>query len=162
MGFPGGSDCKKSACKAGDLGWEDPLEEGMAIHSSVLAWRISMDRGTWWAIFYLLYLKAIFLSFISLAPNRFSNLVIVIVILTVVSSGKSLSNASFDPCSAFCVLHEWSHEVGTLILIFTNEKPEIAQLTFPKLHSLCQSCACICLSNLTVSYWKAKHIKPAN
>ena len=22
------------------LGWEDPLEEGMAIHSSVLAWRI--------------------------------------------------------------------------------------------------------------------------
>ena len=26
------------------LGWEDPLEEGMAIHSSVLAWRIPMDR----------------------------------------------------------------------------------------------------------------------
>jgi len=24
------------------LGWEDPLEEGMAIHSSILAWRISM------------------------------------------------------------------------------------------------------------------------
>ena len=31
------------------LGWEDPLEEGMATHSSVLAWRIPMDRGTWWA-----------------------------------------------------------------------------------------------------------------
>ena len=28
------------------LGWEDPLEEGMATHSSVLAWRIPMDRGT--------------------------------------------------------------------------------------------------------------------
>ena len=27
------------------LGWEEPLEEGMAIHSSILAWRISMDRG---------------------------------------------------------------------------------------------------------------------
>ena len=26
------------------LGWEDPLEEGMATHSSVLAWRIPMDR----------------------------------------------------------------------------------------------------------------------
>ena len=26
-------------------GWEDPLEEGMATHSSILAWRISMDRG---------------------------------------------------------------------------------------------------------------------
>ena len=27
------------------LGWEDPLEEEMATHSSILAWRIPMDRG---------------------------------------------------------------------------------------------------------------------
>ena len=44
-GFPGASDGKKkSACNAGDLGsslgWEDPLEKGMSIHSSILAWRI--------------------------------------------------------------------------------------------------------------------------
>ena len=26
------------------LGWEDPLEEGMATHSSILAWGIPMDR----------------------------------------------------------------------------------------------------------------------
>ena len=33
------------------LGWEDPLEEGMAIHSSNLqTWRILVDRGAWWAI----------------------------------------------------------------------------------------------------------------
>ena len=25
------------------------LEEGMATHSSILAWRIHMDRGAWWA-----------------------------------------------------------------------------------------------------------------
>ena len=31
------------------LGWEDPLEEGMATHASILAWRIPMDRGAWWA-----------------------------------------------------------------------------------------------------------------
>ena len=31
------------------LDWEDPLEEGMATHSSLLAWRIPMDRGAWWA-----------------------------------------------------------------------------------------------------------------
>ena len=31
------------------LGWEDPLEEGMAAHSSTLAWRIPMDGGAWWA-----------------------------------------------------------------------------------------------------------------
>ena len=29
------------------LGWEDPLEDGMATHSSILAWRIHMDRGAW-------------------------------------------------------------------------------------------------------------------
>ena len=34
---------------ARSLGWEDPLEEGMAIHSSILAWRIPMDRGAWQA-----------------------------------------------------------------------------------------------------------------
>ena len=31
------------------LGWEDALEEGMASHSSILAWRTLMDRGAWWA-----------------------------------------------------------------------------------------------------------------
>ena len=31
------------------LGWEDPLEEGMVTHSSILAWRIPMERGAWWA-----------------------------------------------------------------------------------------------------------------
>ena len=43
-GFPGGSGGKESSCKARDrvqsLGQEGPLEKGMAIHSSVLAWRI--------------------------------------------------------------------------------------------------------------------------
>ena len=29
------------------LGWEDPLEEGTATHSSILAWRIPMDREAW-------------------------------------------------------------------------------------------------------------------
>ena len=29
------------------LAWEDPLEEGMATHSSILVWRIPMDRGVW-------------------------------------------------------------------------------------------------------------------
>ena len=27
------------------LAWEDPLEDGMSTHSSILAWRIPMDRG---------------------------------------------------------------------------------------------------------------------
>ena len=31
------------------LGWEDPLEKELATHSSVVAWRIPMDRGAWWA-----------------------------------------------------------------------------------------------------------------
>jgi len=33
--------------RAQSLHWEDPLEKGMATHSSLLAWRIPMDRGAW-------------------------------------------------------------------------------------------------------------------
>ena len=55
MGFAGGARGKEPACQGRrqdmqvrSLGGEDPLEEGMAAHSSVLA-RRSMDGGTWWA-----------------------------------------------------------------------------------------------------------------
>ena len=48
-GFPGGSDGKESACSIGDmsliLSQEDPLENGMAIHSSILAWGIPCTEG---------------------------------------------------------------------------------------------------------------------
>ena len=49
LGFPGGSDGKESACNAGDPGSipgrEDPVEKGMATHSSILAWRIPWQRS---------------------------------------------------------------------------------------------------------------------
>ena len=32
------------------LGWEDPLEEGMATHSSILARKIPINRGARWAM----------------------------------------------------------------------------------------------------------------
>ena len=48
LGFTGGSDGKESSCNVGDLGWEDPLEEGMTTHSSILAWSIRLDRGGVW------------------------------------------------------------------------------------------------------------------
>ena len=51
MGFHGGSDSKESACNAGGLGLIPglgrSLEEGMATHSSILAWRIPVDRRAW-------------------------------------------------------------------------------------------------------------------
>ena len=31
------------------LGQDDSLEKGLATHPSILAWRIPMDRGAWWA-----------------------------------------------------------------------------------------------------------------
>ena len=57
MGFPGGKELwasgKESACqcrrhkrKIPSLGQEDPLEEGTATHSSILAWRIPWT-GAW-------------------------------------------------------------------------------------------------------------------
>ena len=54
LGFPGGSGGKESACNAGDLGsevrflgWKVPLQKGMASHSSILVWKIDVDRGAW-------------------------------------------------------------------------------------------------------------------
>ena len=73
VGFPGGSDGKEYVCNVEtwvrSLGWEDPLEKGMATHSSILAWRIpwteepgglqsmgsqriGQDVGAWWAAVY--------------------------------------------------------------------------------------------------------------
>ena len=50
-GFPGGASGKESACRCKryemqvlSLGWENPLEEGMATHSNILAWRIPLTR----------------------------------------------------------------------------------------------------------------------
>ena len=54
LGFASGSVGKESTCNVGNLGsilgLEISLEGGMATHSRILAWRIPMDRGTWWAI----------------------------------------------------------------------------------------------------------------
>ena len=47
LGFPGGSAGKESACKAGDLGWEDSLEKGTAIHSRVLTYIIDYIYSPW-------------------------------------------------------------------------------------------------------------------
>ena len=48
VGFPGGSIGKESTYNARDLG----LEEGMATHSSILAWIIPMDIRAWQAAVY--------------------------------------------------------------------------------------------------------------
>ena len=51
MGFLGGSDSKESACNVGDLGLIPGLGRSPgrrhATCSSILAWRIPMDRGAW-------------------------------------------------------------------------------------------------------------------
>ena len=53
MGFPGGSVVKNPPAMweiwVQSLGWEDTLEEGMATHCSIAAWRNPMDRGAWQA-----------------------------------------------------------------------------------------------------------------
>ena len=50
--YVGSSAGKECACNAGDLGFypwvgKIPLEEGVATYSSILLWRIPMDRGAW-------------------------------------------------------------------------------------------------------------------
>ena len=52
-GFPGGSVVRNLPANAGSqvrsLGGEDPLKKEMVTHSSILVWKIPMDRATWWA-----------------------------------------------------------------------------------------------------------------
>ena len=52
-GFSSSSVGKESACSAGNLGSISELGRspggGHATHSSILAWKIPKDRGTWWA-----------------------------------------------------------------------------------------------------------------
>ena len=66
LGTPGGSDSKESTYNVGDLGSIPGLgrypEEGMATHSSILAWRIPMDRGAWWATVHEVEKKQTWLS----------------------------------------------------------------------------------------------------
>ena len=53
MGFPGSSTVKNppvmQETQVQSPGWEDTLEESMATHSGILAWRIPMGSGAWWA-----------------------------------------------------------------------------------------------------------------
>ena len=59
VGFPGGRVVHNSPAMqemqetwVQSLGQEDPLEEEMATHSSILAWEIPWTRGAWWALVY--------------------------------------------------------------------------------------------------------------
>ena len=51
--FPGGSVVKNLPAVREtwfqSLGQEDLLEKEMAAHSSILAWRIPIEKGAWWA-----------------------------------------------------------------------------------------------------------------
>ena len=67
MAFSGGSDGKESACNAGDLipipglGRSPGVGHGVT-HSSILAWRIPMDRGAWRATVHSLAKSQTYLS----------------------------------------------------------------------------------------------------
>ena len=56
MGFPGGLVVKNppptQETQIKSLGWEDPLEEGIATHSSISCLENPMNRGAWRAIVY--------------------------------------------------------------------------------------------------------------
>ena len=44
------STCQSRRLQFGSLGRENPLEKKVATHFSILAWRIPVVRGAWWAI----------------------------------------------------------------------------------------------------------------
>ena len=56
------------------LCWEDPLEEGMATHSSILAWRIPTDRGAWRATVHVFTRSWTRLKWLSRSSNGYEML----------------------------------------------------------------------------------------
>ena len=74
-----------------------PLEEGMATHSSILAWRIPMDRGAWWATIQgvtksqtehtaQLYKISLGISLLVLSSISLFNFLFVVVVQSVISN----------------------------------------------------------------------------
>ena len=72
-GFPGDSVVKNLPVKwetwVQSQGWKDSLEKEMATHSSILAWRIPMDRGAWQATVHGI-LQARILEWVAFAFSR--------------------------------------------------------------------------------------------
>ena len=59
---------------ARSLGSEDALEEEMSIHSSILAWRIPMDRGAWWATVHRFSQSRTQLKVLNMHAHRFKHI----------------------------------------------------------------------------------------
>ena len=115
MAFPGGTVTKESNCNAGDrvrsLGQEDPLEKGMATHSSTLAWSLvgysplsckesdTTEPQTPWVFTFIGetlgdYANTLFL--LKLLPANFSR-ILPAAVIPVVSNGEFLFYSFFLP-----------------------------------------------------------------
>ena len=122
LGSPGGSDSKESACNVGDLDLIYGLGRslggghGIATHSNILAWRIPMDRGAWWATVPGVPKSWTWLEWLSIAQN------------SMLSSEKSFLNAEeffFTPLISLsiflCVLsHSLSYQTLLIVTRIVN------------------------------------------
>ena len=59
--------------QVGSLGWEGPLEEDMANHPIILAWRIPMDRGAWRSTVHRIAKSRMQLKRLSMHARRVTN-----------------------------------------------------------------------------------------
>ena len=64
------------------LGWEDPMEEGMVTHSSILAWKNSMDRGAWKATVHGVTKSRTWLKWFSTAQQHLLLFIVVVQLLS--------------------------------------------------------------------------------
>ena len=106
------------------LGFEDPLEEGMATHSSILAWRIPMDREAWRATVHVILKSQTWLCWAFFAARGLS--------LVVVSGGYSLlwHMGGFFCCRAWA-LGTWTSVVwhAGLVAPWHMRSPQTRQWT---------------------------------
>ena len=86
-------------------GWEDPLEEGMATHSSILVWRIPMDRGTWQVV-----VHGVAKSWTWLRVKAFSSIYIAVILV------MSLNHAliPLHPILSANLSLSWTSDLGEI------------------------------------------------
>ena len=144
MGFPSGSGVKNlpamqetQETRVWYLSREDPLKEEMAAHSSIIAWRIPMDRGAWWVTFCRVTKNQILLKWLSTYAPRSSNVRVEQAWARELIPFRSAAGKTVLTLKDWiCLNLRWAYQYGTRVLsILLWPSPQVLCL-YPFIQSI--------------------------
>ena len=105
------------------LGWEDPLAEGMASHSNILAWRIPMDREAWRATIHGIA-ESDMIEWLSMAQHIHFKMITMVSLIRYVTSYWLYSlHCTFHTCSIYFATESCYLNLTHLFLTSTHPLP---------------------------------------